>query len=1063
MKILSVTFENLNSLYGPHTIDFTKIPSGLFLITGKTGSGKTTILDAITLALYGATDRLGTITGGGNDLMSEGTRSCMSEVVFTERGSTWAARWEQRRTNGKKAQLQTPQRSLSENGRLLDIPSKQVTQKIVDLLGMDYARFSQAVVLAQGKFNTFLKAGRTEKASLLAEMTRTTVYRTISQKVHDHLAETAERQRALAASLEAVPVLDEEQIAEFQKRMQEETAAKERERNALKENQDIVSRWEAWNRRQENAQAIAREAENLAAYRAATDADMARLAQARRLEPLAPLHQNLAHLRADRKELEAAAFRLDGTEIPALERAKEACEAEKGKADAAHQAWEARRAALQEEIERATAIEARIPPARERAKQAEERLARMREAQKQAQAALAEADREERACAETTEAARTWLKDHAGDERLDQVLGALREKQDRLDGIRRQGEKAADALAAARAEAAQARSREAEAGKAREAAREELDATRKRIDTLRNQLAQEGDGKTAEALQEDLGRLQDAERLAEEKRSWAERRGILKPGQPCPLCGSTEHPYAGKDTEEAPGPYRDAITLTLRQLDAVRKTSSAITREEETDRRRQQAVNERTVALAGRQGETLAAEAALRRAEETAAENQKECDAQRHAIAALLEPWHLAASDRNACKVLEDRKARWRKAQETVSDAAARLADITQRKRQAEKELSALDPQSAEAEAGKARKELAELEADLAARSIPALRQAVEDGGRRDREAAAQAAEAARKAGEALATAQGRLAQTRRSLEETRAKEAEAEASFAAGLAGKGLADEAGYLEAMIDAPTRARYEAEETGRKEKESALAALRSRQEQEAPVAKPEVPQEAAERRIKDADAAIEAHIRTTTSLEEQIKADKANRARRKELQARKDEVGRELAHWKLLDSLIGGTSDHSRFEAYAQSLSFRMLVKAANERMRTLNDRYRLRTDDEGALEFSVHDYWQDAERPASTLSGGESFQVSLALALALSTFSMGRTRIDSLFLDEGFGTLDGEAIDEAVETLHNLRAAGKCVGIISHVEALKDRIDDRIVLTRSPDGRSTISGCGVSHP
>src|SRR5690554_8020752 len=139
---------------------------------------------------------------------------------------------------------------------------------------------------------------------------------------------------------------------------------------------------------------------------------------------------------------------------------------------------------------------------------------------------------------------------------------------------------------------------------------------------------------------------------------------------------------------------------------------------------------------------------------------------------------------------------------------------------------------------------------------------------------------------------------------------------------------------------------------------------------------------------------------------------------------------------------------------------MMVGHANRQLQKMTDRYLLVRDAEQPLELNVIDNYQAGEqRSTRNLSGGESFIVSLALALGLSQMSSNNVRVDSLFLDEGFGTLDEEALDTALDTLSGLQQDGKLIGIISHVHALKERISTQIVVQPRSGGRSRISGPG----
>ena len=197
-----------------------------------------------------------------------------------------------------------------------------------------------------------------------------------------------------------------------------------------------------------------------------------------------------------------------------------------------------------------------------------------------------------------------------------------------------------------------------------------------------------------------------------------------------------------------------------------------------------------------------------------------------------------------------------------------------------------------------------------------------------------------------------------------------------------------------------------------------------------------------------------------ISEQLEHDARERARR-ENELRTLENQRSIAcQWQDLSSLIG-SADGAKFRRFAQSVTFARLVACANTEMKSLTDRYLLTTDPQNALEFNVIDTYQGNEqRSIRNLSGGETFLVSLALALGLAHLSGGRMRIETMFLDEGFGTLDPETLDGAINTLAALRGRGTgLIGIISHVEALQERVDTQIVLSRGADGVSTLSGPG----
>jgi exonuclease SbcC len=192
-----------------------------------------------------------------------------------------------------------------------------------------------------------------------------------------------------------------------------------------------------------------------------------------------------------------------------------------------------------------------------------------------------------------------------------------------------------------------------------------------------------------------------------------------------------------------------------------------------------------------------------------------------------------------------------------------------------------------------------------------------------------------------------------------------------------------------------------------------------------------------------------------LQQQTDQQQLQQARLQALEMQK----RECSRWEQLHSLIG-SSDGKKFRNFAQGLTFELMVAHANRQLQKMSDRYILVRDNSEPLELNVIDNYQAGEiRSTKNLSGGESFIVSLALSLGLSGMSSRNVRVDSLFLDEGFGTLDEDALETALETLSGLQQDGKLIGIISHVPALKERIGTRIQVEAGSTGRSRLSGPG----
>ncbi|MGL4854939.1 MAG: SbcC/MukB-like Walker B domain-containing protein, partial [Lentisphaeria bacterium] len=184
-------------------------------------------------------------------------------------------------------------------------------------------------------------------------------------------------------------------------------------------------------------------------------------------------------------------------------------------------------------------------------------------------------------------------------------------------------------------------------------------------------------------------------------------------------------------------------------------------------------------------------------------------------------------------------------------------------------------------------------------------------------------------------------------------------------------------------------------------------------------------------------------------------------------------KEFSRWERLNALIG-SADGKKFRLFVQGITFDIMIQHANEQLQKLTDRYQLlrRTFDEkvnknspnekiSSLELDVIDTYQaDEVRTIKNLSGGETFLISLALALGLAQMASKKVRIDSLFLDEGFGTLDEDTLDSALQTLSTLQENGKLIGIISHVAQLKERLTTQINISPNNNGKSIITGPNV---
>lgn len=324
---------------------------------------------------------------------------------------------------------------------------------------------------------------------------------------------------------------------------------------------------------------------------------------------------------------------------------------------------------------------------------------------------------------------------------------------------------------------------------------------------------------------------------------------------------------------------------------------------------------------------------------------------------------------------------------------------------------------------------------------------------------------------QALAALDGRQKQLEISLTQQQKALAEALAKWQTALNDSPFDDLAAFVAALLPAEDRQRLmqlkEMLQKARQQAEAVLNAARSKWlelEKNQPLANPPRPGEGAVPLLVELEEQLSRLDVERRTLSEQLGAQRAllisDEQRRVSQQALFAQITAQTSEsdiWQRLDSLIGSARG-DKFRKFAQGLTLDHLLHLANRHLARLHGRYLLRRKATGELELDIIDSWQgDAARDTRTLSGGESFLVSLALALALSDLVSHKTSIDSLFLDEGFGTLDADTLEIALTALDSLNASGKMIGIISHVEGLKERIPAQIKVDKGGSvGHSRLS-------
>ena len=925
------------SAFGPYaartTLDLETLGrGGLYLVTGDTGAGKTTLFDAITYALYDHSS--GGVREGAmlrSKYAAPGTPTYV-ELEFEVQGCRYIVRrnpeYQRPKARGQGFTTEKADACLVyTDGRPPVDRARDVTAAVTGIIGLDYSQFCQIAMIAQGQFTRLLNASTEERSRIFRKLFRTQPYQ------------------------------------KLQERLQEENAAltRQREEQSARIGQLLAGlSWEEGDAPGETLDALA---------------SLCAVGGQALPEAVEPLLDTL--LAGQEQALAAAAAARAGTEqeLAALQQAL-------------GQARQARK--LRQELETGQARQKALGPALE--------------------AARAEADR------------------HAGDAAaLDEMAGQAERTRadlaafDRLEEMERKLAAARDAAARETAKAAKHRaalagldttlagleqSLDALAGA--EAQKVSLDTRARQLDERETALAalgrslDEGQrrGLAARRAQEEYKSRAQAQQDAHARRDGLERAfldaqaGLLAQGltedTPCPVCGSLHHPALALLPAEAP---------TQAQVNAAK----------------------------------AAAEAADHAAQEASAAAREALTADREAKAALrrdaeaLLPQRFTSPEGPVPLTVTLLKTALAEENDALQQARAALAAA---RKQNAADCAARQQQEEERRTKTARR--AALEAQAAASAEEAARQS----------AAAKALESQCAEARAALPGNGRDAVQRKLLDlETRRKAMRAGMEAAATALARAQQDytaAAAAVEAL-----KAQQPADGAGQAEDVSAL-----------------------EERLAALQARCQAFSAEEKALSARLVPNRRAAGQYRAAAAARAGLEQRWQWVNALASTAGGTLSSRqkiRLEAYIQMNYLDAILVHANTRLMQMTaGQYELERigaenqRSQSGLDLGVIDHYNGTRRSVKTLSGGESFKASLALALGLSDevqSEAGGIRLDTLFLDEGFGSLDDESLEQAIRVLAGLTEGDRLVGIISHVGALKERIDRQIVVTKARTGGS----------
>ncbi len=1082
MKIKQLRFKNLNSLVGEWMIDFTApeyVSDGIFAISGPTGAGKSTILDAICLALYGRTPRLKNISKSTNEIISRQTGECFAEVVFETHEGQFRAFWSQRRAREKPdGALQNPQHELSNalTGEVLTSQLNATSNEIEARTGMDYGRFVQSMMLAQGGFAAFLEASGNERAPILEQMTGTEIYSRISKLVFEKQKEEKITLEKLEFAFNEINLLSPEDEETIQK----EIAGKEHEKNELERkvtDLDAAVKWLI------NMGKLTAELEDIGLQEVTLHEEIAafsperdRLEKALKALPLEGDYSTFALTRKQQQiDLENLAKLKEN--LPELKQFMDEALFKMQSAEQEYIQSNNNREALLKLTTQVRLLDQELKQNVISIDNLNKVLKSLQEQKVEKERAIATLRQDEAAALKKVSDVEKYIAENQADTALVSELSGIRGSVTQMKEKQQQSAELAALLEKSLGELTLAMTASDKLVEELKTAEGKVATEAKLIEEIRKEKETLLNGTDTE----DIIQQKDALliEIAELKRigTYEDDRKKLSDGKPCPLCGSVNHPYALGNI-----PVPDEVEEEYARLIQLLKADKSLT--DKFNQHTKSYEGCQKTALDSRHNFDVATQKiqhltdGISRQRAEMEQSKMNLEKAQQELAAQLLPFgikevSLEAGDLDILMTgLEKRKSTWERAEKAQRETGVLIQEI--------KSGIAINENGLQT----CVKDLSERNTEL--ETLTKERQHIY--GERVKLFSEKNVDAEEKQSlnklknadeiKSLAIVFHKEKQQKHntSLEkitdledETRARKEELLAltsAFSQKLSGAGFTDETHFLEVRLSVEERTRLE-EKT--KELQSRSTQLETRRKDRTETLETEKKKELSK---EERSSLEEQYLLARTSYNEQVAAIgglneklKENNTRKQRGEALRIQVYHQKVvyiRWAQLSNLIG-SADGKKYRNFAQGLTLEIMVSHANAQLMKLSDRYLLVRDKYEPLELNVIDNYQAGEiRSTKNLSGGESFIVSLALALGLSRMASRKVRVDSLFLDEGFGSLDEETLETALTTLAGLRQDGKMIGVISHVGAMKERINTKITVQPVREGRSTLSGPGCSE-
>jgi exonuclease SbcC len=1089
MKLLNLKFKNINSLSGENEINFTNpvfTNDGLFAITGKTGAGKSSILDAISLAFYGKTPRVD-ITGSENAVMTRGEKDCYSEIIFEVSGKKWKSSWKQELT--RTGNLKPVNRIIADfNNKIIADQIRACDTKIIEILGLTYEQFTKVIMLAQGSFAAFLQADKNDKGELLEQITGTEIYGEISKKVFERNRTEKEKFDKILIELEAIKILSEEEL----KALTEEISFFEKNNKQVDEELQKIETAKNWladlgnlkNQISEAKQKLPVLEENTKTAKEAFEKSQTVLRVAKeelkKQEPvfkkvreldtkisekeklLQPIIKTISELGKSKNELSAIIVNqntvLENSQKSLTEKQNWAFENKK------YEELVANYSVIEKENQLLVASSDEIKKLNSEITELQKDLNLKETEVKKANEDFGKKDKILNAKTKELETGKAELKEILGGKELSTL-------QSEKENISNFGIQIKNLIEVENA----------------------IPTNQKELEDLNDKIKQfeksnkeisdkiDVDKETLKKFENQINLLDENIKLTRTIQSLDEHRQNLKDGEECPLCGALEHPFAKGNVPQVGEKEKELATLkkllqdTAKAIQQNEKNLTALDSNIKNDLKNKAKEEKSLFDNLKKQKEIVSeikrlnsnfsvpkGEKKIERLYEILTQKREELQEINHKIqlAANSEKQLINLRDVEIPELQKEKQRAEKTKHNVETEKKLAVQQLTEKQKSATGEQEKYKSGNAtflEKLKNYKVENIEELkkcldswndnkkQIDNLTNLITTLKSKISIN-IKEFDNQTKSFNGKQKEKQDIETEKQKLFDERKVIFEDKSVEAEESRMNKS-------------VEDAESAKTKAEQEKNDTNTEleknkaivdEKEKEL--LKTKEQKVTEKTNEELKTEFDEKKTKSDELSqkIGANKQTLKSNTENLK-NSGNKLKAKE---RQQAI---CNKWGKLNELIG-SSDGKKYRNFAQALTFDHLIELSNKQLQKMSDRYILnRTgDNTNPFELSVIDKFQNSEeRTAQNLSGGEKFIVSLSLALGLANMASKNMRIDTMFIDEGFGTLDSDYLDVALNALSNLQSEGKIIGVISHLTELKERIATHIEVVPSGNGHSKI--------